>query len=413
MDQTWRGNAQRWILDALLKQGGWDVLHPGVQTFFEEFGYYHADIERIFSRVQAASQIPKAWLLTAAEVNRRAEYYLNRGHRRAAYGLFKRAMLLYGRGQYAFFGDDPRKTAYHGEAMRCFEQVAALAPHVVERAAVPLGDMQVHCLFEAPLAARQLPCVVLLPGMDMFKEDFHELVERWIIPRGWAACAIDGPGQGETLLHGGKVTIDNYEQAVSKVIDWLVRRPEVDAERIVLAGISMGAYWGTRVAATEQRLKAVATLQGCHGPKFIIFNAAQPKFKENFMYMAGISDEAEFDRFAERLILSKSILRSIQMPYLLIVGEFDELTTLADTLAVYEQIPAPKEIRVYEWEFHPMGPPAREWQTAALDWLEQALVSGFAPDYDHRLVINRDGTFNEGSAIPSWWQPTRTPAEGV
>ena len=75
----------------------------------------------------------------------------------------------------------------------------------------------------------------------MFKEDWHQTIETMVLPKGWAAFAIDGPGQGESLTNGLKVGLDNYESAISKVIDWLIDRPEVDSDNIMLMGVSMGS----------------------------------------------------------------------------------------------------------------------------------------------------------------------------
>ncbi len=226
----------------------------------------------------------------------------------------------------------------------------------------------------------------------------------YVIPRGWAAFAMDGPSQGETLLRGLKVTLNNYERAASTVIDWLSERPEVDAERLVLLGTSMGSYWGTRIAGSDHRLKAVATTMACYGPKTIIFNHAQPNFKDNYMYMAGIEDEAEFDRYAEQMVVD-DFAPKITCPFLMVQGEFDELTTLEDTLEVYKMVHSPKEIWVFDWEFHPLGPVSIEFLTAALDWLAAGLEGKYDIGYAREVFITRNGHYLEGSAEPPWWHP--------
>jgi len=52
---TTKRREQTWVLDALDGIGGWDILHPRGHSIFEEFGYFHGDIERAFGRVEAAS----------------------------------------------------------------------------------------------------------------------------------------------------------------------------------------------------------------------------------------------------------------------------------------------------------------------------------------------------------------------
>jgi cephalosporin-C deacetylase-like acetyl esterase len=84
-------------------------------------------------------------------------------------------------------------------------------------------------------------------------------------------------------------------------IDWLVARPEVDPTQIVISGISFGCHWGVRAAAIDKRVRALATTYAVVGPKKAIFGEASPRFKQMFMYMAGHTDEAEFDAMAEKM----------------------------------------------------------------------------------------------------------------
>ena len=87
MDPMRKG--QRWILDAFIGQGGFDVLHPEAAAALEEFGYNSTDFKRVFSRVKSTSQMAAAWSSVAAELESRAHYWKSRGARTAAVGLFK------------------------------------------------------------------------------------------------------------------------------------------------------------------------------------------------------------------------------------------------------------------------------------------------------------------------------------
>mgnify|MGYP003352428067 FL=1 len=46
------------------------------------------------------------------------------------------------------------------------------------------------------------------------------------------AFSFDGPGQGESNLRGIRLTADNYEEAAAAAIDYLMKRKEVDAQKI-------------------------------------------------------------------------------------------------------------------------------------------------------------------------------------
>ncbi|MCH2550093.1 MAG: esterase FrsA [Alphaproteobacteria bacterium] len=401
---TQRSDQQRWALDTLLANGGFDVLHPGAEFVLTQFGYDAADFQRVVEPAKAGIMVRDRFGRVAMEVEQKAQYHINRGHITAGRRLYHRASLLYGRAYYSYYSDDPRRLKYQNSCNRCFEEVISHSNHTMERVNIPFEGKTAYGLFEAPQGIKAAPCLILVPGMDMFKEDWHQTIETMVLPKGWAAFAIDGPGQGESLTNGLKVGLDNYESAISKVIDWLIDRPEVDSDNIMLMGVSMGSYWGSRTAARESRLKAVATMMACYGSKHIIFDVAQPSYKANFMYMAGYEDEEKFDELASAMI-NDDLYGDISCPILMVTGEYDELTRLEDTYEVYEMIKAPKELWVYGEEFHPIGPSSGEWILAALDWLQNSVSNPLEAEYSRKIYITPDGRYDEKVGEPPWWHP--------
>jgi dipeptidyl aminopeptidase/acylaminoacyl peptidase len=206
--------------------------------------------------------------------------------------------------------------------------------------------------------------------MDGVKED-NPIYGDPFLERGIALFSMDGPGQGETRARGVKCTASNYEEAGKLACDYLVTRPEIDADRLAIMGSSMGSYWGPRVAAAEPRFKACAVSGVCVEPgQYTIFNTASPTFKLNYMYMAGYDDEAAFDEFAKTLTL-KGVASKITCPYLVAAGEDDELCPIEFVYRLMEEIRAPKILVVYEGEKHSIrNPKAR---TMIVDWLKDRL----------------------------------------
>ena len=400
MDPMRKG--QRWILDAFIGQGGFDVLHPEAAAALEEFGYNSTDFKRVFSRVKSTSQMAAAWSSVAAELESRAHYWKSRGARTAAVGLYERAAVLYGRTHYSFYGEDPRRMRYLDKLIKTFQEVIELSAHAVNRVVLPFEVKQLHGLFEYNHDAIKQPCVICLPGMDMFKEDWHAVMRERILPRGWTGFSMDGPGQGESLTRGLKLSIDNYDRALSVVIDWLVQQPQVDPQRIVIIGSSMGSWWGARAAAVEPRIKAVSGNMAFLGDKQV--DTAQPSFLANLSFMTGISDVEALHRFISEMSLT-NIVPNVKVPYLIVAGENDELTSLESTVAIYKRFGGAKELWVYEREFHPLGPTTAEWLDASLDWLGQAMEGGIAPNHERQLFITKAGQYIEGSGEPSWWHP--------
>ncbi|MPZ22831.1 MAG: alpha/beta hydrolase [Dehalococcoidia bacterium] len=401
---------QRWVLDALVGQAGWDVLHPEARGIFYELGYFHSDINRVFSKVGSTLHFSRAWLTTGQEVEKKARWAEERGHRLAARDFYQRAALLYGRGQYGFFGDDPRKSHFHDKMLQCFQKVIEYTPGVhIERVILPFEGKDIYGVLYVPEGEGPFPCVLMGPGMDMIKEDWHVGYMKYFLPRGFAALAIDGPGQGETLLHGCKVTLDNYERAASVFLDFLTERREIDSDRLVHYGVSMGSYWGCRLAAHDGRIKASATAMGCTSTMEVIFHHAQPNFKANFMYMAGYQDEDAFDREIMQHMNLDGIVENVKCPLLMMHGEFDELTPLEAALATYERAAKPKAMWVFGEEFHPLGGAGVDILTLGADWLVAMMDGKYDPNMDDRLYFGRDGTIIKGDSRPPWWDGVLTP----
>lgn len=395
---------QAWILNVLVGTAGFEALHPNSRSVLLQLGYASSDFDRVFARVKRGEMIAKAWLAQGAEVERKALRAEREGYRRAASALFGRAGLLYGRGAYSIFRDDPVKSAYHAKLVECQRKSLELADQTARRIEIPFEGKTLYALYHPPRGtAGPAPAVILVPGMDMVKEEWTRLAQTALVPRGIGALALDGPGQGESLLHDLKVSLTNFDDAGRAAIDFLVGEADIDAARIGVMGLSMGAYWVPRIAAADARVKAIVAAQGVQ--RDVIFNLAQPKFRAHYMYMAGIDDEDEFDRMAEQMTLD-DVAPHVACPSLFVQGEFDELRPAEDFLSVYERVPPPKEVWLLEDEFHTMGGSADEYFLLAVDWLEARLRDVPPPD-DRRLYLRADGSSVEGDARPIWWSPDR------
>lgn len=406
---TVRSTGQNWALDIALAQGGFDALHPQAKGTLEQFGHDHTDFDKVFAMVQSGAMLPKAWATVAGQAEERAAHHERGGFAQTAADLYVRAAVMWGRAQYSIFDTaDPRKLAFREHTNHCVERIGALRDGRVRRVVLDFEGGQIFALLHLPAGeVAGAPAVILGPGMDMIKEDYIYAAERYYTSRGIVALSIEGPGQGETRANGVTVDLTNYERAISRYIDHLASLPQVDPDRIGMFGISMSGYWGTRAAATDPRLGALAAFEAVTGDFQTIFERAQPTFKNNYMFMAGYSDEEAFDRDLATAMPLGDLVQQITCPVLYGIGEFDELTQLEQALANYERIRAPKEMRVYENEFHPLGGTAAEVFRFGAEWVERALDGEFRePGRDERHYVHIDGRTTDGTAHPAWWLGT-------
>jgi hypothetical protein len=167
----------------------------------------------------------------------------------------------------------------------------------------------------------------------------------------------------------------------------------------------MSGYWALRaLSSPDTLLRAAATFEAVSGDFETIFESAQPSFKNNYMYMAGYTDEADFDRDLKARMPLGDLVRHITHPVLLGIGEFDELTPGRERAGNLRTDHRPKEMRVYENEFHPLGGVAAEVFAFGAEWVMRALDGELdQPGRDERHFMRRDGAATEGCAAPQWW----------
>ena len=95
---------------------------------------------------------------------------------------------------------------------------------------------------------------MLLPGADSIKEELYNLGD-YIVARGLAFAAFDGPGQGMREFARPRFGPD-YELAIRAVIDSLAARDDLDIGRLAVGGISYGGLFAIRTAAIDDRIGA-------------------------------------------------------------------------------------------------------------------------------------------------------------
>lgn len=372
--KRWR--EQRWLLDQVIQTRGLDWDQGRTGKILRNCGPgVEADMREIGRRVQKFTDIPREFSRAAQRREELAREAEKAGHEVEAREHYFVAATFYTNAMWAVYEDGNAKRIAWGEKKRaCYDKFIQFAGRPIERVELPFEGKTLSALLHLPLrmkAGEKVPCVLYIPGMDGVKED-NPIYGDPFLERGIALFSMDGPGQGETRARGVKCTAPNYADAGKAACDYLVKRPEIDANRLAIMGSSMGSYWGPRVAAAEPRFKACAVSGVCVEPgQYTIFNTASPTFKLNYMYMSGYDDEAAFDEFAKTLTL-KGVASKISCPYLVVAGEDDELCPIEFVYQLMEEIRAPKVLVVYEGEKHSIRNPRA--RTLIVDWLTDRLA---------------------------------------
>src|SRR5205085_4365657 len=215
-----------------------------------------------------------------------------------------------------------------------YEGHAILEPSA-QRIEAQLGDGAVVANLRRPdVEAGPVPLVILIPGLDSTKEEFH-LWESVFLRRGMATLSLDGPGQGEA---GFELDIRaDYEVAVAAILDAVAGLDGLDLERVGAAGVSLGGYYVVRAAAFEPRLKAVA---GVSGPYDMSANwdSIPSLTRETFTHHSGASDDADARERAAKLSLA-GVADKIEQPCLVVTGKLDRVIPWEQTKRIADDIP--------------------------------------------------------------------------
>ena len=119
-------------------------------------------------------------------------------------------------------------------------------------------------------AAHPVPCLIILHGLGGSKE----IMAGYALAAakfGYASLVIDEYGQGERgplktppgqQAQALALTVRQTAVDVRRGIDYLETRPDINAKRIGLAGVSLGAIIGTVTAGVEPRVKAAVLISG-------------------------------------------------------------------------------------------------------------------------------------------------------
>jgi esterase FrsA len=298
---------------------------------------------------------------------------------------FMRAWKIYSFGRWPI-PSSPKKQEAYGKAIAAFLAHAKFYDPTLEVVHIPFEGKEIIGYLRFPKnASGPVPMVIAVNGLDSRKEDLTESFGA-ILPYGIGYLAVDGPGTGQCPIKASPTA----DRMLSKVIDYLQGRPEVDKNRIAFHGVSWGAYWGTKMAVVEHdRLKAVS-VQSPPTDLFFTRKFLTDSLLGNREYLfdqipalMGIFDNVsttdEIAAMFEKMSLVKQgILGKPTTPMLIIGGVKDTQVPISDIYELMSAGDVPKEAWI-----NPMGghlgrqvhvwPDPRIFREILLPWLANQL----------------------------------------
>jgi hypothetical protein len=251
-----RFSEQRWAIDNIIQANGidWDQARSmymqapcGVESL--------ADFAGVRMRVKKMADIGPAFEGVARRREMIARQAEENGETVTARDNYFMAAVHWGGAQWTFDENNEQNIFLNNKKRECYTKYAQIADHRVEAVWVPFKDTALPAWLHLPPNYTQgrIPAVVVLPGMDSYKEISVALYgDRWL-NRGIAVLAVDGPGQYEAPILGIRVTMENWIAAAPAFYNYLAARPEIDPDRIAVSGTSFGSFFGTSRAIAVPR----------------------------------------------------------------------------------------------------------------------------------------------------------------
>lgn len=246
----------------------------------------------------------------------------------------------------------------------------ALAAHAMRRALAHLdptarrleGEKFVGILRQ-PAGAPNPPMVLIVPGMDSSKEEFHSVAEA-LLRRGLATLAIDGPGQGE--LAPVTTPTPDYHLVVAEALA-AVETTGWQPAATGLIALSLGGFYGATSLAEAPRLHAGVIVSG---PYKLTWDEVPPLVTDTLLLRTGT--EAAAKEFAARIDLSRTATQ-ISQPLLVVDGGQDVIPGFVNGEPLARRAPRAQYLLVPEGD-HLIGNARWKWLPDAADWLAEQLA---------------------------------------
>ena len=209
----------------------------------------------------------KEWDNLGCRVLGRADASLRADHSESARTAYLRASTYFRMAEFYLHGnpDDPRILSKAKDSQKAYAQAAKLAGPTWEPIEIPYeGTMLPGYFYKVDDSGKPRPTFIFTGGYDSSFEEMFYFGGAAGVRRGYNCLTFDGPGQGLPMREHKLPFRHDWEKVVGPVVDYALARPEVDGDKLALQGMSLGGYFGARVAAFEPRFSATILYDGVY-----------------------------------------------------------------------------------------------------------------------------------------------------
>ena len=201
----------------------------------------------------------REWLATAERREKAGDDFLSKGCRTSARQEFLRASNYYRTAEFFLRSNphDSRIVDTWRKGRDSFLKFAKLADHPILPVKIPFeGKMLPGYLCLVDKSGKKRPLLIIQTGFDGTKEELYYSNAIFAVKRGYNCLLFEGPGQGQVIREQKIPFRHNWETVMTPVVDFALKRREVDPTKLGYMGISFGGYFAPRAMAYEHRIRA-------------------------------------------------------------------------------------------------------------------------------------------------------------
>ena len=365
-----------------------EAIHRAEVGQYPLIGLDPGDVKEAFNAIHSRDK--DEW---AAAFMRVADRYMNEAKSLAktdpvkANADYIRAWRLYSFGRWPIPASPGKQRSYE-KAIEAFLAHARFWDPPLEIVRIPFEGKEIIGYLRLPKNANgPAPLVLAVNGLDSRKEDLSESFSA-ILPLGIGFLAVDGPGTGQSPI---KVS-ENAERVLSRVLDYIATRPEIDKNRVAMHGVSWGAYWATKMAIVEHARLRGASAQSPPTDKFFqkdflmnsLIGNREYLFDQVPALMAIFDNVNSVDEMAEVLpkmsLVKQGLLGKPMSPMLILAGVRDTQVPISDIYLLLDEGDVPKTAWINPQGGHlgrqvGVWPDPRIFKEVIIPWLVRTLQS--------------------------------------
>ncbi len=296
-----------------------------------------------------------------------------------------RAWRLYSFGRWPIPASPGKQRSYE-KAIEAFLAHARFWDPPLEIVKIPFEGKEIIGYLRLPKNTHgPVPLVLAVNGLDSRKEDLSESFSA-ILPFGVGYLAVDGPGTGQSPI---KVS-ENAERVLSRVLDYIATRPEIDKNRVAMHGVSWGAYWATKMAIVEHARLRGASAQSPPTDRFFqkdflmnsLIGNREYLFDQVPALMAIFDNVHTIDEMSEVLpkmsLVKQGLLGKPMSPMLILAGVNDTQVPIDDIYLLLNKGDVPKTAWINPQGGHlgrqvGVWPDPRIFKEVIIPWLVRTL----------------------------------------